>query len=206
MMLLSPYRFGAAAGSTVVSLLHFDGAPGSTAIVDEKGHVTWTAYGAASIDATRAMFGQSLLLNGTNGYIEAAPSDVFLFHGDFTLEFFAFGNVGGNCVFSNDAKTYLYNNTLVVNNKAVLTSLGLDATQTWKHIAITRASNTLRLFQSGVLKQQAVVSEAADFRALNFGRYKPTNGMYYSGNIDELRIDSGTAWYTANFTPPTAPF
>jgi hypothetical protein len=59
--------------------LKFDGADGSTTIVDEKGH-TFTASGNAQIDTAQSKFGgSSLLVDGTGDY--ASSGD----HADFEL-------------------------------------------------------------------------------------------------------------------------
>jgi len=86
-------------------------------------------------------------------------------------------------------------------------SLGTIPISTWTHIAITREGNTFKTFKNGI--QVSTFSSSASL-------YNPANpvtigyngGGYpeaFYGNISNLRIVNGTALYTANFTPPTAP-
>jgi hypothetical protein len=78
---------------------------------------------------------------------------------------------------------------------------------TWTHVAISRASGTLRSFKDGVLQQSATNTTSY----ANPGAPYPYIGSSYAvttdsfhGYIDDLRITSGVARYTTNFTPPTS--
>jgi hypothetical protein len=87
----------------------------------------------------------------------------------------------------------------------------LFAADQWVHVALTRSSTSLRLFFNGA-QQGATVSNSTNLvnsfgtvavgAFISSGAYFPTPVAY----IDDLRITKGVARYTANFTPPTAPF
>ena len=74
-------------------------------------------------------------------------------------------------------------------------------TLTWTHIAISRASGTLRFFVNG----QNVFQTSNSY---NFNKSQGVIGGYYGSNfngdavLDDFRVTRGLARYTANFTPP----
>ncbi len=75
----------------------------------------------------------------------------------------------------------------------------------WYHIAVSRAGGTLRLFINGGIVA-TVTSNTTNFvaGAANLGA-DVGSGTYWYGYLSNLRIVKGTAVYTNNFTPPTAP-
>ena len=75
----------------------------------------------------------------------------------------------------------------------------------WYHIAMVRASSTVNVYVDGTSVWNA--SETEDFSThndLNIGKLYST-GYLLDGYLSNFRYVSGTAVYTANFTPPTAP-
>ena len=105
-------------------------------------------------------------------------------------------------VHQDDATLHLgFNNANQVQSSSFLTA------NTWHHIAITRTSNTAKIYGDGT--QVATVSCSQDFtdatwRFLDIGS-QPANGTErnFDGHISNLRIVKGTAIYTSAFTPPT---
>ena len=87
----------------------------------------------------------------------------------------------------------------------VFTSGTSAVTGVWQHVAITRASGTVRLFVGGVNILQITSSHNFSEAGGVLGGYY---GATYNGDllIDEFRITKGVARYTANFTPPTEAF
>jgi hypothetical protein len=85
-------------------------------------------------------------------------------------------------------------------------------TSQWVHIAITRSGNTFRSFIGGVLSGQndsaIEIQNGNGTVPLEIGGYSQaaSESSSLNGYIDDLRITKGVARYTANFTPPTAPF
>ena len=85
----------------------------------------------------------------------------------------------------------------------------LDALGVWTHVAVGRSGANLRLFAGGV--QQGTTFNISTSTIFPFNAVtligQTTNGATYgmNGNIDEFRMTKA-ARYTANFTPPTAPF
>ena len=76
----------------------------------------------------------------------------------------------------------------------------------WNHVAVTRASNTVRVFVNGVASAGTTVS--TDFsdttRNPTIGQYTHTYGnIEYYGFISNLRVLKGTALYTGSFIPPS---
>lgn len=78
-------------------------------------------------------------------------------------------------------------------------------TNTWYHVAVTRAGTTINLFLNGV-PVVASVSSAQNFSAASYviGGDQVGGVNSVNGYIDDLRITKGYARYTTNFTPPTS--
>ena len=76
---------------------------------------------------------------------------------------------------------------------------------TWNHVAWVRASNTITLYVNGVAGGTVSgVNIHAPSTPLVIGDWD-SNAGDVNGNISNLRLVKGTAVYTSNFTPPTAP-
>lgn len=85
------------------------------------------------------------------------------------------------------------------------------ATNTWYHVAVSRQGTSLRAFidgtQLGTTQTNSVNYVRVNSDPLYIGQYfAGSANRYLNGYIDDLRITKGLARYTANFTPPTAPF
>lgn len=75
----------------------------------------------------------------------------------------------------------------------------------WHHVAVTRASGTVRIFIDGALGATSTIAgTCTSSNDLRIG-YNQRDNAYLSGYLSNVRIVKGTALYTAAFTPPTAP-
>jgi hypothetical protein len=73
------------------------------------------------------------------------------------------------------------------------------------HVAVSRSGTSLKMFFDGV--QVASATDSTSFTDNAYGvRIGGSSGYSFNGYIDDLRITKGYARYTANFTPPSAPF
>lgn len=213
--------FGPTGGSLAVpasgvSLLHFDGADGSTTFTDQTGKA-WTASGNAQIDTAQSKFGGAAgLFNGSGDYITAASHADFGFGaGDYTVQGWARPAGSGNrTIFDNRLSGEgigIYVGTTgrltFTNNSAILAELGgLFSPTAFVHFAVTRQSGTVRGFLSGVLQWTVTDARAlASSAAARIGS-NSAGGQGYTGHLDEILITKGVALYTNNFTPPSAPF
>ena len=200
-------------------LLHGDGANGSTTITDSSPTPkTVTAVGSAQISTTQSKFGGSSIDNSVLGsYLSVAATTAFMFGtGDFTVELWLyFVAAASECriiAFAGPNNTQLNlaykngGNRLTIVNEGVshilTTSQDLIA-NSWQHIAYTRAANNLRLFFNGTQIGSTVGVAAINS---NVSASLIVGDGVFRGYIDDLRITKGVARYTANFTPPTAPF
>ena len=228
---INPYQFAAVAGPTdpdfanVSLLLHGDGVNGSTTIVDSSpSPKTVTATGDAQISTAQSKFGgASMYFDGSGDYLAITEaSNSFTFGtGDFTIEFWLYPSnlnsvaiildwrtTGGlqdvrPTIYRDGSNLYLFaNGNLIIGNSAL-------TNQVFQHIALAKSSGSTRLFVDGT----QVGSTYSD--SLNY--LSPQGGAIYvgavgsgtfgmNGYIDDLRVTKGVARYTANFTPPTAPF
>jgi len=208
--------------SNVSLLLHGDGPNGSTTITDNSpSPKTVTAFGDAKISTAQSKFGgASIAFDGNGDWITAPADPAFSFGtGNFTVEFFArwnsFANVNvifdtrngggstnGIVFFTTSAGVF----TVYRGNAAIITGATLQTGQ-WYHIAVSRSSGTTRLFVDGV-QSGSSASDPATYTDQNFfaGKTNEASLNFFNGYIDDLRITKGVARYTANFTPPTAPF
>jgi len=92
-------------------------------------------------------------------------------------------------------------------------SAGTFALNTWHHIAASRSGSSLRAFANGTqagstaTNTDSFTHSKSIVRNLRVGELDDSVFKFgVDGYIDDLRITKGIARYTANFTPPTAPF
>ena len=132
----------------------------------------------------------------------------------------SFGNNSGwNLAVGTDNKLSLGGSNGTWNSSSVIVaSTGTVPLNQWVHVAATRdESNTVRVFINGLLEGTTTNYS----HTLNRVGAQTTSGLRYAlrvganlsdswvttafiGYIDDLRITSGVARYTANFTPPTS--
>jgi len=81
----------------------------------------------------------------------------------------------------------------------------------WHHIAVTRASGTIKGYVNGIEEISVSYSSAVDFCNGGFAVIGVTDRTDYPGDLDfkgyisNLRVCKGHAVYTGEFTPPTSP-
>ena len=211
--------------SNVSLLLHGDGANGSTVIRDSSSLMnTVTPVGNAQISTAQSKFGgASILFDGTGDRLTLSTNESFTLSGDFTIEFWIrINNMQVSGILSNGASIFFSTAVaLILNQSAQLnkislwnylssTNAAIVATNTlitnqWYHVAFVRSSSTVTPYLDGVSSSSASDANTYSFSStlLRIGAYW---GGDFNGYIDDLRITKGVARYTANFTPPTAPF
>jgi hypothetical protein len=77
---------------------------------------------------------------------------------------------------------------------------------TWTHVVACRSGTVLKLFINGVAGYTGTdTTNYTTTSALVVGSNANLSSNPFSGYISNVRITKGTAVYTADFTPPTAP-
>jgi hypothetical protein len=208
--------------SQVSLLLHGDGANGSTTIVDNSpSPKTVTAVGNTQISTTDPKFGTgSIFLDGTGDWLTTPSNTGFAFGtADFTVEGWlkpavvtaadriifdsrvTFDDTG--IVFFIDANGRLnsFQGGLRANSGLLLLTSNV-----WQHFAYVRAAGVLYVYIGGSLGGSAALTTNLTSPGTVRIGVRNDDAAPYSGYIDDLRITKGIARYTANFTPPTAPF
>ena len=214
--------------SQVSLLLHGDGTNGSTTITDSSpSPKTVTAVGNAQISTAQSKFGgASVSLDGSGDYLQAPTNPEFILGtGDFTLETWiyplGFASGAGNNDFAplfdfrtqagvaqvNVLFTFFGSSTLClfVNGSIRITGSPIS-TSSWTHVALSRSGGVTKLFVNGN-QAGSNYSDTNNYVSPTLRLGANIGGdAFLNGYIDDLRITKGIARYTANFTPPTAPF
>ncbi len=208
------------ADTSVVSLLHFEGVNGATALGDAVTGSNWTNTGLTLTTANK-QFGTSAANFNGSAYA-VSTQNVALGSNAFTAEAwfyptrvatyeYLFGQLIPNN--NNTWSVGLYNGKPGVGawnavswNLNATTSATLNA---WNHIALVRSGTELRLYMNGALV--ASTSSGVPTFATNkvsVGIAGPTWGQApFLGVIDELRVSNGTARYSGStYTVPSAAF
>ena len=212
-------------------LLHGNGTNGSTVITDSSGSPkTVTAGGNAQISTAQSKFGgASIAFDGAGDSLSAGISEDWTFLNDgtaFTVEAFVRGSVfsGSQVIASTILNSASVGISLSVNSGNPLfriargssgsLALNLQAdtvlsVDTWHHLALVLTAEGLgAVYVNGTLDKSGTASSLSLLRPsypLSIGA-NPNIDLFFNGYIDDLRITKGVARYTANFTPPTAPF
>jgi hypothetical protein len=198
--------------NNVSLLLHGNGTNGSTTITDSSPTPkTVTAVGNAQISTAQSKFGgSSIAFDGVGDAVSITPLPSFNFGtSSFTIEFWIYP------IAWTGFPAFILFISGAVNIDVVTTTLratvtggpGLNATapsfNSWSHIAVVRNGNNFALYING-----SSVASATSSVALVQPSQVTLNRSGFESQIylDEVRITNGIARYTANFTPPTAPF
>ena len=157
--------------------------------------------------------------DATGDYLSMADSSDFAFGtGDFTAECFIYplGNASYRAIIDcrdqvSDPNGWILgvdaNDQIYIYTNAFLLSSGNGVTgeNKWYHVAYVRNSGTHKLYVDG--REVATSSTSLDYTTDNcvIGASYAKNSEYWNGFISNVRLVKGTALYTSNFTPPSAP-
>ena len=209
--------------SNTAFLAHFDGtvALSNSNYTAETGQIV-TFYGNSFLDPDLYKYGPGAYSGpvGAGDYATIPVSTEFDFGTDnFTIDLMVHPSTGDGGVFQFspdgvsriDLAVYIskFYADVVTNGVVFSGSFGdTIAINTWYHIAVVRNGNTLTWYVDGASKlTNDVTGKNFDLSGNNsfIGTYSDSSyGLY--GLIDEFRISKGIARWTANFTPPTAPY
>jgi hypothetical protein len=209
----------------VVLAMHMDGANNSTTFTDEKGH-TFTAVSDAQISTAQSQFGGASALFDGNDYLTTPYSaDFNIGTNDFTIEAWIYRTVAvdssrailSSITSSSDSWNTRFNLSKDVSFDHLQFNVwSSDGTQyflrstsplpaiEWVHVAVTRTSNTYRLYVDGVM-----VDEDSTIPSISLTNTGILVGMTYPGqpgfvgHIDDVRITNGVA---RTITVPTQEF
>lgn len=194
-----------------------------------RGRNNWTVTSTGNIvlSSDSVFGGKSAYFDGTRCVFTPADSLDFAFgNSDFCIEFWMKSPVipdstNRTIIYYGDTAAGSWRIQQLASNNRVRfektdTLEGVQTTSAhdtnWHHYAISREGlGTIRIFRDGQL--QASMANATNFAYnsywLTIGATKNSAGTesaMWTGWLDELRITHGNARYTANFTPPNAPF
>jgi hypothetical protein len=208
--------------NNVSLLLHGNGTNGSTTITDNSpSPKTVTAVGNAQISTAQSKFGgSSIAFDGNNDYLNVGSNSAFGYGlSDFTIEFWIYRNVSAAQQILLDHRTggsvrvaptlYISSNTIFYytdgNNRI---TGGTVASTQWVHVALSKTGSSTRLFLDGVQTGSTYTdtNNYIDSPVRVGGANDGAAVLSLNGYIDDFRITKGVARYTANFTPPAAPF
>lgn len=207
-------------------LLNLNGSPGSTTFTDSSPNsITVTASGSAAISTTHSKFGgASAFFNGA-GTTKASftSSSLFQFDEDFTIEAWVrlIATVDYDPILSVQNGSTDQTGWLLLQINQSLYFLGSDGSSwvtvlnsgtsltlnQWSHVAVTRDSQTVRLFINGSQVAAGTATTVYSQGTTGYlGHYiiGGTTPTTMNGYLDDVRITKGIALYTGTFTPPTA--
>jgi len=165
--------------------------------------------------------------DGTGDYLNVSNNTAFTFTSDFTIECWVYGvsYQQSNAAYPTIFSTSAYDSAGIGlkiqssggvgatgvacvwnNGSQILTGTTVISNNNWYHLAISRSGTSMKLFVNGVAEN--TITNSTTFTVL--AGYPLIGGDttiagFLNGSISNLRIVKGTAVYTANFTPPTAP-
>ena len=202
--------------ANVVSLLHMDGANGSTTFTDQKGK-TWTPNGNVQISTAQSVFGgSSAAFDGVNDSLSIASHADFGFGtGDWTVECFVrqtttAAQVIFDCRSGSSQALVAYitsgGNLAYYDTSEKAGSGATIPPATWTHIALSRTAGVIKMFVGGVqVFSGALATDMGSSMPFRIGE-DYTGSADFNGYIDEFRITKGVGRYTSGFTPPASPF
>lgn len=185
-----------------------------------NGNVTPVVYNPFGETATLAitydqgLHGGSAYFDGTGDYLTTPSNLAFAFGtGDFTIEgwFYFSGTISTYqriWWFSTDTdNTEIFSSALRFGGAGQTTITGSTLiANRWYHIAYTRQNSNGKLFLDGVQVGVTTSNSYDSSSARSITLFATSAGVQpATGYVSNFRIVKGTAVYTSNFVPPTAP-
>lgn len=175
------------------------GAPKISAAIPFAASSSYATYGSAYFD-------------GNGDSLSTASSTAPAFGtGDFTVQFWVYPTVNArqdwfDCNTNSPRFLIYYDGTNIVyySTSARITGSAM-VLNTWQHIALSRASGSTKMFINGV-QTGSTFSDTINYTSSAIVLGKDSAGStYVTGYMSDVQVVKGTALYTTNFTPPTAP-
>ena len=150
--------------------------------------------------------------DGTGDYLTVPSSSSSSFStGDFTVECWVYMTANSSYrILLGNGTSYLCIADGALNAFYSGVSISSSATvtlNTWTHVAFVRSAGTMYFYINGALSNSTAFAGTWGTAGVStIGYSLAYSGLYYyTGYISNLRVVNGTAVYTSNFTPPTAP-
>lgn len=218
---------GGGIATTTLSLLHFDGTPGSATIADAITENSWGNLGGAQLSSVRSRFGPtSLRFSNTGGsqYLQLPYTPALNYQRDFTAEGWFWRESAARSTFFSRSDSFSPSGTWYVAampDGSLRTVFGTGSFQifdsapgqvpvgAWVHIAVSKQGPVARSFVNGALVATGTLAaQPADSgQPLRVGVESPSAAADrdFLGWADDFRY-SAAALYTAAFVPPSAAF
>jgi hypothetical protein len=157
--------------------------------------------------------GWSIYFNGTTDYLTAPSNAAFgIGAGDYTFECWVYKQTASRvmlCAISSAGLSVSINASGNIEVNRALTAIDFTFTAAiqnneWTHVAVTRSGTSLRAFKNGTLLGTQTSSTSYGQGNCYICADADTSSKFF-GYISNFRIVKGSAVYTANFTPATAP-
>jgi hypothetical protein len=200
-------------------LCHLNGVNAGTTFTDYSiAGQTLTATNATTSTTRSKFFDSSGSFNGSSARVETSSTNwSALLPGDYTLEAWIFLTTASvtnpiistctNAVNSLNFQVTTSNKLQLSGNAGSIASSGSISASTWTHVAAVNSGGTFSLYINGVNDGSGSgITQNANGSALAIGcNGTDTPVQFFHGNIQEVRVSKIARW-TANFTPPSAPY
>ena len=223
MFTMGPAFFGAESdpyAANVLSLLHFDGANGSTTFTDQVAGHSWGATGGSTISTAQSKFGGSSLNVPISSNIElSSPGSEWVMTGDLSIECWMLTdgtgglagivrlNTSGASLTTGPSSSTAISITINGITRAAGDGAG-SIYGRWVHCFFGRSGSTTYVACNGVMTSfplETGMNMSGTISTVRIGSMPSIAGSPYH-YIDDIRITKGVCRYTATFTPPTAPY
>ena len=197
----------------------------SAAITDATTKNVLETVGDVRVSTAVSKFGgSSMSFDGAGDVLKSVPSITnVLSSGNFTIEFWLYptntssayralvssenypGTAGGWSLYQNGTSIEFW---ITSAGSATITATSAVTANVWQHLALSRSSGTLRLFVNGTSVGSVSNSTSFTGQQIWIGDNNSSGGglYFYNGYMQDLRITTGAARYTANFTPTATAF
>lgn len=213
--------------ASVALLLHMDGANASTTFTDSSSNArTVTVNGGAQLSTSQSQYGgASGYFDAVDSYLSVADDPTLALGSDWTIEFWMYplswsatrsavskglvGDVFNGCWAFEPSGPYMTFFADVGAGVTFVAQSGVIPLNQWIHMAVVCNAGVVTVYQDGVGGSPSGSISLASGNTgdlyIGAGWFSPSSRAF-DGYIDEFRITNGAARYTANFTPPAAPF